>query len=259
MPGKNKGIKYIITAINYATRWPVAQATKEHKGNDIRRFIGKEIIAKFGKHYLLFTDGGTKLKAIDTNIYLAKNGIRLITAGLYHPQANRWVEQLNGSIVEALSKLSADNPKSWINMLSTKLMVCRTQVNRNTGKSPYKLVYGEKPALISTTTGPQLLLPKKVPDDSNPNVQRARKDQEDMEQKIIESETIPLQQQIFQVRYKISVVNHNQHKLDPGLCGPGIVMEFKPNNTYLVKGIGSKTKLKCMHHDCLCLCKARTA
>ena len=47
MPG-NGPKKYIVTSIDYATRWPVAQATKEHKGNDIRRFIGKEIIAKFG-------------------------------------------------------------------------------------------------------------------------------------------------------------------------------------------------------------------
>ena len=42
MPGENKGKKYIITAINYATRWPVAQATKEHKGNDVRQFIAKK-------------------------------------------------------------------------------------------------------------------------------------------------------------------------------------------------------------------------
>ncbi|KAJ9086908.1 hypothetical protein DSO57_1038726 [Entomophthora muscae] len=34
MPGENKGKKYIITAIDYATIWSVAQATKEHKGNE---------------------------------------------------------------------------------------------------------------------------------------------------------------------------------------------------------------------------------
>ncbi|KAJ9090353.1 hypothetical protein DSO57_1003476 [Entomophthora muscae] len=79
--------------------------------------------------------------------------------------------------------LSADNPKAWVNILPTALVVCITQVNCNTGKSPYELVYGQKPALVSTTTGPQLPLPKKVPDNSDPNVQRARKDQEDMEQK----------------------------------------------------------------------------
>ncbi|KAJ9059996.1 hypothetical protein DSO57_1035592 [Entomophthora muscae] len=36
-------------------------------------------------------------------------------------------------------------------------------------------------------------------------------------------------------------------------------MEVKPNNTYLIKGIGAWTELKRMHFDCLRLCKARTA
>ncbi|KAJ9055491.1 hypothetical protein DSO57_1003568 [Entomophthora muscae] len=34
---------------------------------------------------LLITDGGTELKAIDINIYLAKNGIKHVTASPYHP------------------------------------------------------------------------------------------------------------------------------------------------------------------------------
>lgn len=141
--------------------------------------------------------------------------------------------------MEALSKLSANNSKAWVDMLPTALMVCQTQVNHNTGKSPYKLVYGEKPALVSTAAGPRLPLPKKVPEASDPNVQQARKDQEEMEHKRVERKAILLQQERFQPGDKIWVVNHNQHKLDPGLCGPGIVMEVKPNNTYLIKGIGA--------------------
>ncbi|KAJ9061382.1 hypothetical protein DSO57_1021171 [Entomophthora muscae] len=66
-------------------------------------------------------------------------------------------------------------------------MVCRAQVNCNTGKSLYELVYGKKPNLVITTVGPCLPLPKKVPDNSDPDVQSARKDQEDMEKKRIES------------------------------------------------------------------------
>lgn len=92
MPGENKGKKYIIAAINYETRWPLLQATKEHKGNDVRKFIRKEIIAKFGKPDLLITDDGTKLKSIDTNIYLAKNEIKHITASPYHPQ-EKWTSR----------------------------------------------------------------------------------------------------------------------------------------------------------------------
>ena len=87
MPG-NGPKKYIVTAIDYATRWPVAQATKEHKGNNIQRFIGKEIIAKFGPPKMLITDGGPELAADATRAYLTKNGIQHTFSSPYHPQSN---------------------------------------------------------------------------------------------------------------------------------------------------------------------------
>ncbi|KAJ9070381.1 hypothetical protein DSO57_1008678 [Entomophthora muscae] len=98
-----------------------------------------------------------------------------------------------------------------------------------------------------------------MPAYNDPDIQNARKDLEVKEKERVKREAIPYQQERFQVRDKIWVVNHDQHKLEPSLQGPGIVMEIKPSNTYLIKGIGAKTELKHMHHDCICLCKARTA
>lgn len=92
---------------------------------------------------------GTELKAIDTNIYLAKNRIKHTTASHYHPQANGRVEQLNSSLVEALSNLSANNPKAWVDMLPTALMVCITQVNCNMGKSRMNLSMGISLSLLA--------------------------------------------------------------------------------------------------------------
>lgn len=92
IPKASNDKKYIITAINYATRWPIAQAVKNHTGNDIQHFIGREIIAKFGQPELLITDEGRKLVANKTNAYLAKNGVEHIVTTPYHPQANERVE-----------------------------------------------------------------------------------------------------------------------------------------------------------------------
>ncbi|KAJ9078266.1 hypothetical protein DSO57_1008395 [Entomophthora muscae] len=88
-------------------------------------------------------------------------------------------------------------------------MVCQTQVNRNTGKSLYELVYGHKSAIVNTTAGPQLPLPKKVPDNSDPDIQCDRKGQEYKEKERVEREAIPLQQERFQVGDKIWVINKN--------------------------------------------------
>ena len=52
-------------------------------------------------------------------------------------------------------------------------------------------------------------------------------------------------------------MNHDKSKLQPEQKGPGIVMEIKPNNNYLIKGIGSRAGYKLMHHNRLQLCHAR--
>ena len=48
LPKDKLGKKYIITALNYFTCWPVAWATINHTATTITRFIGKEIVACFG-------------------------------------------------------------------------------------------------------------------------------------------------------------------------------------------------------------------
>lgn len=48
----------------------------KHIRNNICRFIGKEIVGKFGVPKLLIIDNGSKLVANATKVYLAKKGIK---------------------------------------------------------------------------------------------------------------------------------------------------------------------------------------
>ena len=47
MPNNPQHKRFIITAIDYCTRWPVARATKVHDDKAIQNFIETEIISKF--------------------------------------------------------------------------------------------------------------------------------------------------------------------------------------------------------------------
>ena len=206
---------------------------------------------------MLITDGGPELAADATCAYLTKNGIQHTFSSPYHPQSNGRVERLNGVLVEALSKLSATQPERWAEMLPTALLVCRTRTNCNIGKSPYELVYGEKPHISTSTIGPRLQIPRHVPQATEPNVLEARKDQEHLETRRRQQEAIPLTKERFQIGDEVWVMNHDKTKLQPKKKGPGIIMEVKPNNNYLVKGIGARAGYKLMHHDRLRLCHAR--
>ena len=94
---------------------------------------------------MLITNGGHELAANAIRTYLTKKGIQNTFSSPYHLQFNGQVEQLNGVLIKALSKLSATQPEKWAEMLPTALLVCHTRTNRNIGKSLYELVYGEKP------------------------------------------------------------------------------------------------------------------
>ena len=73
-----------------------------------------------------------------------------------HPRANSQVERANGMIIDALKKrLYTENdraPGRWMKELSAVIWGLRTQASRNTGVSPYFMVYGTEAVLPSDVT-----------------------------------------------------------------------------------------------------------
>jgi hypothetical protein len=73
-----------------------------------------------------------------------------------HPRANGQVERANGMIIDALKKrLYTENdraPGRWMKELPAVVWGLRTQASRNTGVSPYFMVYGTEAVLPSDIT-----------------------------------------------------------------------------------------------------------
>ena len=66
MQSNKQGKKFFITAIDFCTRWPIAQSTKAHDGNYICRFIGSEIGKIFGYPKRILTDCNKEFVSKDT-------------------------------------------------------------------------------------------------------------------------------------------------------------------------------------------------
>jgi hypothetical protein len=68
-----------------------------------------------------------------------------------HPRANGQVERANGMILDALKKrLYRENKKApgrWLKELPAVVWGLRTQPSRNTGASPYFMIYGAEAVL----------------------------------------------------------------------------------------------------------------
>lgn len=144
MPETKRGKRFLITAIDYSTRWHVAWAVTKHTARDVSRFIGFKIISRFGKPKRLITNGGPEMVSHSLNAYCAHNYVERNVTTSYHPQSNGRVERLNGSLVHLLSKMVQDDPKrEWDQYLPAVLLALRARINRGTVFSPVTLAFDE--------------------------------------------------------------------------------------------------------------------
>ena len=140
MPNNNQNKRYIITGTDFCTCWPIAQAVPKHNGNFIRRFIGQEIIKKFGQPKRILTDCGREFYSQDTQAYLRSKEIEHITTTPYLSQANGCMERINGIVLTALRKLSQEDERNWVKHLPTALLMARSCINRDIHFSPFEMV-----------------------------------------------------------------------------------------------------------------------
>ena len=116
-------------------------------------------------------------------------------------------------------------------------------MNRSTGKSPFKLVYGIQPNIIQALSGPKLEIPSKVPPLSDPQVIQANSNQSEREEKRLKKTFVPIQDR-HEVGDKVWVMNTDKSKIQPEKVGPAIILKVNKNNTYLVQGLENVNMIK---------------
>jgi hypothetical protein len=79
LPKSKDGNEYIITAIDYATGWPIAKAIKRATEDEIADFIFHEIHMHYGAPQEIFIDGGKNLWGGAVQAYL--ESIKIIHKG----------------------------------------------------------------------------------------------------------------------------------------------------------------------------------
>jgi len=141
--------RWIITAIDYATGWPIANAIPTATEDAIAEFIYDEIYMHYGAPQEIFTDGGKNLWGGVVQKYLEK--IKTLHKGTspYHPRTNGKVERLNGIIGGMLGKMLLNKPtKLWDLYIDQAIFACRIRTHTTTKISPFYLLYGQQPHLL---------------------------------------------------------------------------------------------------------------
>ena len=89
------GNKFIITAIDYASRWLVARAVKTMEENVVVDFLYREIFSNYGVPSEIINDRGMSFLGAGVQEFIRKYQIHHLKTSPYHPQTNGMVERVH--------------------------------------------------------------------------------------------------------------------------------------------------------------------
>ena len=140
-PATDRGNRYILTLVDYATRYPEAIALKNIDTVTVAEAL-IEIFSRIGFPQEMLTDMGSQFTSSLMSEVCRLISLKQLTTTVYHPMCNGLVEKFNGTMKHMLKKVCADRPKDWDKYLSPILFAYREVPQDSLGFSPFDLVYG---------------------------------------------------------------------------------------------------------------------
>ena len=134
--------RYIVTAMDYFTKWVEAKALETADAKEVARFIYEDIICRHGCPKKILSDRGSHfnnnlIKSLTTEFHIKHN-----FSTPYHPKTNGLIERFNKTLCESLAKL--DNTEDWDLKIPSILFAYRTKKNDSTKMEPGYLIYGRQ-------------------------------------------------------------------------------------------------------------------
>ena len=141
LPRSTSGYKYILTIVDYATRYPEAIPLRTISS----KAIADVLIQYFTKvgipDEIVSHQGSNLMSKLMARLY-KQLGINKIKTSIYHPQANGLVKCFNGTLKAMLKKFVREHVQAWDRYLPYLVFAYREVTCESTGYSPFELLYG---------------------------------------------------------------------------------------------------------------------
>jgi hypothetical protein len=142
--------KFVFVLIDKFSKWIEYMPLVKASFKKAVEFLD-QVIHCFGIPNNIITDLGTQFTGNTFWDFCDERSIIVKYVSVAHPRANGQVERANGMILDALKKrMYKENDKApgwWIKELPAVVWGLQTQPSRNTGVSPYFMVYGAEAVL----------------------------------------------------------------------------------------------------------------
>lgn len=126
--------------VGYFTKWVKAEALANIRDVDVKKFLWKNIVIKFGVLEFLVSDNGLQFDSKTFYKYCSDLGIKNIYSTLLYPQSNGQAEATNKAIVKGLKKRLKWTKRRWTEELPNVLWAYQTPTEqpprRSTGETP---------------------------------------------------------------------------------------------------------------------------
>ncbi|XP_040195045.1 uncharacterized protein LOC120928035 [Rana temporaria] len=136
------GKKYILTVVDYATRYPEAIPLSNIQADTVADALLR-VFTRVGFPQEILSDQGTQFTAELTQQLWRLCGIKPLQSAPYHPQTNGLCERFNGTLKQLLRSF-VESRKDWEKYLPHLLFAYREVPQESTGFSPFELLYGRR-------------------------------------------------------------------------------------------------------------------
>lgn len=138
------GNRYLLVAVDYLTRWPVAAAVPNINEETTADFLFHQVVKMYGVPSYILTDRGSNFTSGYVREFLRDMGCRHVTTTAYRPQSNGLCERLNQTLTQTIAKIAREEDKTdhWDEYVDMALLAIRTMPNESTKYSPSMLLFG---------------------------------------------------------------------------------------------------------------------
>ena len=154
-PTAIRQLKFLVVGIDYFIKWVETEALATITEKNIRSFIWRCIICRFGILRVLVSDNGKQFDNDSFRDFCSQLGIRNYHSSPAYPQANGQVEVTNRSLLKIIKTWLEGAKGIWPEELPSVLWAYRMMVRTPMGEIPFRLTYGNEaviPAEIGLTS-----------------------------------------------------------------------------------------------------------
>ena len=161
-PVSERGHRYILTVVDYATRYPEAVPLKRIETETVAESL-VEMFTRVGVPKEVLSDQGSQFTSGLMAEVSRLLSIKQVFTTPYHAQCNGLVEKFNGTLKAIIKRLCSEKPKDWDKYIAPALFAYREAPQASTGFSPFELLYGR------TVRGPMYILKELLSKDQETN------------------------------------------------------------------------------------------